>query len=94
MNKYETIYILNPELDQEGRAALNEKFKALIEANGEFEGANEWGKRKLAYPINKTSEGFYVLVDFSAKADFISELERVYKITDGVLKHIVINKEK
>ncbi len=93
-NKYESIFIINPNLDEEGTKGLIDKFKGLIESSAALENIEEWGKRKLAYPIEKINEGYYVLANFSADSTFIHELERVYKITDGVIKYIIINKDK
>ena len=76
-----------------GITALVDKFKALIEANAELENVDVWGKRRLAYMIDKEAEGYYVLFTFSCKADFPAELDRVYKITDGVLRSIIVAKE-
>ena len=66
--------------------------KALIEANATVESVDVWGKRRLAYPIDYKTEGYYVLVNFASEAEFITELERIYNITDGVLRTIVIRK--
>lgn len=93
INSYETIFIVNPNMSEEDTAALIEKFKELISANGEIENVDEWGKRKLAYPIEDLSEGYYVLVTFKSGAEFPTELERIYKITDGIMRSIVIRKE-
>lgn len=94
LNKYESIYIINPNVEQEGIKGLVEKFNALIESEGgKVVETNEWGMKKLAYPIKKFTQGYYVLVNFEAKAEFIDELERIYKITDSVLKFITIRKE-
>ena len=94
LNKYESIYIVNPNVEAEGIKSLVEKFNALIESEGgKVLETNEWGMKKLAYPIKKLNQGYYVLVNFEAKAEFIDELERVYKITDGVIKFITIRKE-
>ncbi len=90
---YETIFVLDAALSEEETAALQEKFTNLIAANGEVESVDVWGKRRLAYPINYKTEGFYVLVNFKSNPDFPKELERVYGITDGVLRTIVIRKE-
>ena len=92
MNKYETIFIVDSELSEEARAAVIERFKNMIESNGQLEGIDEWGNRRLAYPINDKPEGYYVLVNYSAPADFPSELERVFKITDSILKFLIIRK--
>ena len=94
LNKYESIYIINPNVDAEGIKGLVEKFNALIESEGgKVTETNEWGMKKLAYPINKLNQGYYVLVNFEAKPEFIDELERIYKITDNVIKFITIKKE-
>ena len=83
---YEAVYILNPSLSEEQIAALVAKFKAVVEANGTVSEVDEWGKRRLAYPINDLNEGYYVLMNFESKPEFPAELERVMKITDGVLR--------
>jgi small subunit ribosomal protein S6 len=93
LKKYETIFIINSEVGEESTKALVEKFKAMIETSAQLESIDEWGKRKLAYEINDKSEGYYVLANFSSSPDFPAELERVYKITDGILKFIVIKKD-
>ncbi|MGN1113503.1 MAG: 30S ribosomal protein S6 [Oscillospiraceae bacterium] len=78
--------------DEEAIKALTEKFTALISSNAENVEVNDWGKRKLAYPINYENEGYYVLWDFTAKPDFPAELERVLGITDGVIRFLVTTK--
>ena len=70
-----------------------EKFKALIEKHATLQEVDEWGKRKLAYLINKEAEGYYVLINFESNAEFPAELDRIYKITDGVLRSMIIKKE-
>lgn len=94
INKYETIFIVDPSKTEEETVALVDKFKSLIEANGEIESVDEWGRRRLAYPINDLTEGYYVLINFAAKPDFLAELDRVYRITDGILRNIVIKKDE
>ena len=84
--KYEVLYIINPALGEEGIAALVEKFKAMVEAEGTLVSVDEWGKRRLAYLVNDLAEGYYVLMTFESKPQFPAELERVMKITDGVLR--------
>ena len=79
-------YIIGPAQGEEGIAALVEKFKAMVEAEGTLSSIDEWGKRRLAYPINDLAEGYYVLMNMEAKPEFPAELERVMKITDGVLR--------
>ena len=85
---YETMAVFSLKNGEDGVKALTEKFKALIEANGTIESVNEWGKRKLAYDINYESEGYYVLYTFESKPDFPAELDRVFNITDGVMRSL------
>ena len=87
--KYELMYIINPNLSEEETAADVEKFKALVEQNGTLEEMEEMGKRKLAYEINYISEGYYVLVKFTSGPDFPAELDRVLGITDGILRSLI-----
>ncbi len=91
-NNYETIMIINSNLEEATIKATVEKFENLINANGKVESTEEWGKKKLAYPIKKQAEGYYVLVNFTSNPEFIDELDRVYNITDEVIKHIVVKK--
>ena len=90
-NSYETMVVFSVANGEEAAQPLVEKFKALIEANGTLESVDEWGKRKLAYLINDEPEGYYVLVTFSAPTEFPAELDRVFKITDGVLRTMITN---
>ena len=87
--KYELMYIINPNLSEEETAAVVEKFKALVEQNGTLEEMEEMGKRKLAYEINYISEVYYVLVKFTSGPDFPAELDRVLGITDGILRSLI-----
>ncbi|MFR7768203.1 MAG: 30S ribosomal protein S6 [Oscillospiraceae bacterium] len=87
--KYELMYIINPNLSEEETAAVVEKFKALVEQNGTLDEMEEMGKRKLAYEINYISEGYYVLVKFTSGPDFPAELDRVLGITDGILRSLI-----
>ncbi len=87
--KYELMYIINPNLTEEETAALVEKFKAMIEQNGTLDEMEEMGKRKLAYEINYISEGYYVLVKFTSAPEFPAELDRVLGITDGVMRSLI-----
>ena len=93
MNNYETIMIINSDLEEGAIKSTIEKISSLINSNGKVSSTEEWGKRKLAYPIEKHSEGYYVLVNFSSTPEFIDELDRVYNITDEVIKHIVVKKD-
>lgn len=93
VNKYETIFIINAEIGEENVKALVEKFKNLLETSAQLENIDEWGKRRLAYEVNGQNEGYYVLANFSADSAFPHELERIYKITDGIIKYLVIKKD-
>jgi small subunit ribosomal protein S6 len=94
INKYETIFILDATKSDEELAALTEKFKTLIGTNGELEEVNLWGKRRLAYLINDQAEGYYVLIRFSSVPEFPKELDRIYKITDGVVRTLIVRREE
>lgn len=89
---YETVMVVSMKQGEDGIQALIEKFKALIEKHATLQSVDEWGKRKLAYLINKESEGYYVLMNFESEAEFPAELDRIYKITDGVIRSLIIRK--
>ena len=94
MNLYEVLYVITPDLDEETTRGVVEKFEGVITSNGgEVTKTDVWGKRKLAYPIAKKTEGFYVLADFSADAELPKELERNFKIDERILRYMVIRKE-
>ena len=93
MNRYELTYIIDTALEETARKELIEKFSSLITANGgEIKNVDVWGKRRLAYLINDEAEGYYVLYNYEAKPEFPAELERIAKITDGVLRTLVVKK--
>ena len=87
--KYEVMYVLNPNLSEEETGELVEKFKALVEQNGTLDEMEEMGKRKLAYEINYLTEGYYVLVKFTSGPEFPAELDRILGITDGVIRSLI-----
>ena len=91
---YEAMYILDPALSEEAIAALVAKFKAVVEAGDSAAQVEEWGKRRLAYPINDLTEGYYVLMNFEAKPEFPAELDRVMKITDGIMRCLITTVEE
>ena len=93
MNNYETVMIINSNLEEAAIKSTIQKITDLIAQNGKVESTEEWGKKKLAYPIQKQSEGYYTQVNFSSNPDFIDELNRVYNITDEVIKHIIVKKD-
>ena len=90
INSYETLFIINGNLSEEETKALVEKFTSLVAANGTLEKVDEWGKRRLAYPIDDTVDGYYVLLNFKSGAEFPSEFERVAGITDGILRAMTL----
>ena len=89
---YEVVYIIDPAQGEEGIAALVAKFKTLAEQNGSAVEVEEWGTRKLAYPINFKEDGYYVLYNHQCESEFPAELDRVLRITDGVLRSLIIKK--
>lgn len=91
---YEAMYILDPNLTEEATAALVEKFSNLVGNSGTVTEVDQWGKRRLAYPINDLNEGYYVLMTFTAPAALPAELDRVFRITDGVMRSMIISKEQ
>ena len=92
MAKYETMLVTKAGLDEEASAALVGKFKSMIEANGTIDSVDEWGTRKLAYPINFKNEGYYVLMSFTSEPSFPKELDRVLGITDGIMRSLIVCK--
>ena len=94
LKSYETLFVISPDLSEEDTKAIVEKFTTLIKENGEIGEIDEWGRRKLAYPIDYRTEGYYVLVNFKSATDFPSELERIFNITDNILRSLVIAKEE
>jgi small subunit ribosomal protein S6 len=92
--KYEAMVILNPTLGEDALNATVEKVKGLVEASATLDQIDVWGKRRLSYEIDDQKEGYYFLVNFSAEAEFPRELERVLKITDGVLRYLVIRTDE
>ena len=94
LTSYETIFVVDLTDGEEAVKALVEKFTNLISANGTITEVADWGKRRFAYPIQDMNEGYYTLVKFTAPASFPAELERVYRITEGILRSIVVKVEE
>ena len=90
---YEVVYIMDPALGDEAIAAMMEKFKALVEANGTIDEFEDWGKRRLAYEIEDRTEGCYELIKFTCGPEFPAELKRILGITDGILRSLVVKAE-
>ena len=93
MNKYESVIIINPSVDEEGIKAVIAKYTDIINNEGKVESVNEIGKKRLAYEIMKNKEGYYTVFNFEAKPELIAELERNYRIDDSVMKFITVKKE-
>ena len=94
INRYETIFIIDRDKTEEETNDLVEKFRSLIASSGTVDSVDVWGKRRLAYPINDKTEGFYTLINFSAPPEFPRELDRVYGITDGIERSIIVRKDE
>ncbi|WP_422486001.1 30S ribosomal protein S6 [Gudongella sp. DL1XJH-153] len=94
MRKYEAMVIFYPNLEEEKRNALLERFKKIIEAGGTVTTVDEWGMRKLAYLIDDLAEGYYVLINFESDADVVNEFDRIAKISDGIMRHMITRDEE
>ena len=91
MNKYEAMYIVTPEMEDEAIKGVIEKFSGIITANGgEIEKTDEWGRKKLAYPIDYKTEGYYVLVNFAAAPELPREFERNFRNDESILRYMVV----
>ena len=90
MRNYELLFILDPAMDEAARNQMIETVKGIINADGEAGEADLWGAKKLAYPINKKKDGFYVLIPFKASAELPKELDRRLKISDNFMRHIIV----
>lgn len=90
LNSYETLFVVDCSAGEEATKATVEKFTALIAENGTIDNIDEWGKRRLAYPINDLTDGYYVLVNFKSAGEFPAELERLFGINESILRSIVI----
>ena len=94
MTNYELMFILEAALENEKKEAVTETVKEIISADGEVTKVDVWGMRKLAYPIQKKNEGYYVVVEFKASPDLPKELDRRHRISDAVIRHKIINKDE
>ena len=89
---YETLFAVSGNLVEDDAKVVIEKFVNLINENGTDVNVNEWGKRRLAYPINYVTEGYYVLVSYKSEPSFPHELDRVFGITEGVIRYMTTTK--
>lgn len=94
MINYEVMFIIDPALEDDVKEATIEAVKGIIAAEGEVGNTDVWGMRKLAYPIQKKSEGYYVVIEFKAEPTLPKELDRRLKISDNVMRHLIINKDE
>ncbi|ALC83184.1 MULTISPECIES: 30S ribosomal protein S6 [Bacillus] len=95
MKKYEVMYIIRPNVDDESKKAVIERFSTVLTTNGaEITGTKDWGKRRLAYEINDFREGFYQIVNVQADAAAVQEFDRLAKISDDIIRHIVVKEEE
>lgn len=94
MTKYEVMFIMDPILEDEKKTAVIEDVKNIIVADGSVGKVDIWGMRKLAYPIRKKNEGYYVVIEFEAGSELPKELDRKLKIFDDIMRHLIINKEE
>ena len=93
MNKYESVIIINPSVEEEKLKSLVQRFTDIINSDGKVEKVDELGKKKLAYEVKKNKEGYYIVIYFEANPSLIAELERNYRIIDEVIKFIVVKAE-
>lgn len=95
MNFYETVFVCSPLLNEEEIDELIEKIKSLItKENGQVMNVNKWGRKKLAYPIKRHREGYYIFIEFQASGDLIKKLENLYQVTDKIIRYLTVKKEK
>ena len=93
MNNYEAVLIFKSDMSDQDRTELFDRFKAVIEENGEVTNVDDWGKRRLAYEINYIREGYYYIVEFKSEPDHIREFERRLRLSDFIIRYMVIRKE-
>ena len=94
MRKYEAVFIFVPNLEEEKRNQLFDRLKGVIEADGTINNVDEWGNRKLAYEIKDFTEGYYVIVNFESTPETVDELNRICKISDGMMRHMIIREDE
>ena len=94
MRKYEAVFIFLPSQEEEKRVQLLDRFKGIIEADGSISNVDEWGVRKLAYLIDDIGEGYYVLLNFEGTPEVVKEIDRVARISDGIMRHMIIREDE
>lgn len=93
MTNYELMFIIDPVFDDEAKKQVIETVKEIIAADGTVKEEDVWGMRKFAYPINKKTEGYYVVLQFEASPQLPKELDRRLKISDYCMRHLIVNKD-
>lgn len=93
MRKYEAVFIFVPSLEEEKRNQLLDRLKGIIESHGSITNVDEWGTRKLAYEINDLTEGYYVILNFETTPETVEELDRIAKISDGIMRHMIVRED-
>ena len=94
MRKYEAVFIFAPTTDEDTRNGVIERFKGIIEANGSLTSIDEWGSRKLAYEINDFTEGYYILLNIETDSEVVDEIDRLTRINDNIIRHMIIREEE
>ena len=94
MTNYEVMFIIDPMLEDDKKDATVETVQQIINADGEVSKGDVWGMKKLAYPIQKKNDGYYVVIEFKASPELPKELDRRLKISDNVMRHMIINKDE
>ena len=93
MRKYEAVFIFMPNIEEEKRNQLLDRLKGVIESNGTITNIDEWGTRKLAYEINDQTEGYYVIINFETTPEIVKELDRIAKISDSIMRHMIVRED-
>ncbi|ENQ3106859.1 30S ribosomal protein S6 [Bacillus cereus] len=95
MKKYEIMYIIRPNMEEEAQKALVERFAGVLTENGaEIINTKDWGKRRLAYEINDLREGFYMILNVNSNSEAVKEFDRLAKINENIIRHIVVKDEE
>ena len=94
MSAYETLFIVHPDLVEEDAKAMIERVKSVIEIDGTIQDVEEWGKKRLAYEINKVRDGYFTLIKFESSPKILEELNHIYRITEHILRGIIVKLEK
>ncbi len=94
MRKYEGVFIFKSNMEDENRNQLFDRLKGIIEGNGTITNIDEWGTRKLAYEINDLTEGYYIILNFETTPETVQELDRICKISDSIMRHMVIREDE